>query len=142
MFLHQEQKKHIHVSLLSILVWMLFTGCSDGLIFTTETVGIAENVTLTCSRLDERGTYLFWIRIVSGNFPEVLRGTLVYDSNEVNRIDHHFTTKQGPGIFDLQIYTTQLSDTAVYYCVKVYLTEMTFISGTFLRVKGKHSNKL
>ena len=49
------------------------------------------------------------------------------------------TAKQEPGKFVLHILETQLGDTAIYYCVKVSKFKMTFLKGTFLRIKGKYS---
>ncbi|XP_044061708.1 signal-regulatory protein beta-2-like isoform X2 [Siniperca chuatsi] len=44
--------------------------------------------------------------------------------------------KQEPGTFLLHISTTKLSDTGVYYCIKVNQLDMKFVMGTFLRIKG------
>ncbi|KAM9357372.1 uncharacterized protein ABDE67_004948 [Symphorus nematophorus] len=46
------------------------------------------------------------------------------------------TTEQGPGAFLLHISKTQQSDTGVYYCMKVERLDLTFLKGTFLRIKG------
>ncbi|XP_044062111.1 signal-regulatory protein beta-2-like [Siniperca chuatsi] len=110
--------------------------CTDDHIFEAKTVGVGENVTLTCTRQRTwHSTYLFWIRLVSGTFPEILGGTLSYDFEGVDETNH-ITTKQEPGTFVLHITKTQLSDTAVYYCIKVKKRNMMFSKGIFLRIKG------
>uniref|UniRef100_A0A3P8NGL6 Ig-like domain-containing protein n=1 Tax=Astatotilapia calliptera TaxID=8154 RepID=A0A3P8NGL6_ASTCA len=106
------------------------------LIFDTKNVAVEENVTLNCFR-DRlwHSTNLFWIRLVSQSFPEIVGSTMSYDSPIIENI-HHITTKQEPGTFVLHINGAQLSDTAVYYCIKVRQRKMTFLKGTFLQVKG------
>lgn len=96
-------------------------------------------MTLTCDcQKSWRQTYLYWIRLVSGTFPEVLGGTLAYDLEDYVET-HHITAKLEPGKLILHILETQLSDTAIYYCIKVSKFKMTFLKGTFLRIKGKYS---
>ncbi|XP_037636186.1 uncharacterized protein LOC119494403 isoform X2 [Sebastes umbrosus] len=110
--------------------------CTDDQIFETKTVGVGDNVTLTCPRQEsESQETLFWVRLVSGNFPEVLGGTFIFDYKAVNK-NTRFTAEQGPGTFLLHIHETKPSDTGVYYCIKVNQLKMTFLKGTFLRIKG------
>ncbi|XP_025766132.1 uncharacterized protein LOC100701719 isoform X3 [Oreochromis niloticus] len=122
-----------------ILLLIDFGRCSDHQIFDAKNVAVGQNVTLNCSR-DHRWllTNLFWIRLVSQSFPEVLGSTISHNLNISPTIEktHHITTKQEPGTFVLHINRAQLSDTAVYYCIKVRERKMTFLKGTFLRVKG------
>ncbi|CAI5652886.1 unnamed protein product [Oreochromis niloticus] len=122
-----------------ILLLIDFGRCSDHQIFDAKNVAVGQNVTLNCFR-DHRWllTNLFWIRLVSQNFPEVLGSTISHNLNISPTIEktHHITTKQEPGTFVLHINRAQLSDTAVYYCIKVRERKMTFLKGTFLRVKG------
>ncbi|XP_039669011.1 uncharacterized protein LOC120566555 [Perca fluviatilis] len=68
------------------------------------------------------------------NLSRILGGTIAYDFDvfETRRI----TAKQEPGAFVLHITNTQISDTAVYYCIKVRKSNMTFSKGIFLRIKG------
>ncbi|XP_044219860.1 signal-regulatory protein beta-2-like [Thunnus albacares] len=121
----------------SILLMLGIGRCTDDHIFATKTVGVGQNVTLTCMRQKSwQSTSLFWIRLVSGTFPEILGGTFAFDYEVVDTVTHHITTKQEPGTFVLHINKTQLSDTAVYYCIKVKKSHMTFLSGIFLRIKG------
>lgn len=94
-------------------------------------------MTLTCTRNKSwLQTHLFWIRLVSGTFPEVLGGTLSHDLDRVD-VTRHITVKQGPGTFVLNISKAQVTDSAVYYCIKVQRSQMTFLKGIFLRIKGK-----
>uniref|UniRef100_A0A3P9DTH7 Ig-like domain-containing protein n=1 Tax=Maylandia zebra TaxID=106582 RepID=A0A3P9DTH7_9CICH len=119
------------------ILLLIKTGrCSDHQIFDTKNVAVEENVTLNCFR-DRlwHSTNLFWIRLVSQSFPEIVGSTMSYDSPIIENI-HHITTKQEPGTFVLHINGAQLSDTAVYYCIKVRQRKMTFLKGTFLQVKG------
>ncbi|XP_026003193.1 signal-regulatory protein beta-2-like [Astatotilapia calliptera] len=111
-------------------------GCSDHQIFDTKNVAVGQNVTLNCFR-DRlwHSTNLFWIRLASQSFPEVLGSTISHDVPTIRKI-HNITTKQEPGTFVLHINGAQLNDTAVYYCIKESQQTMTFLKGTFLRVKG------
>ncbi|XP_074505771.1 signal-regulatory protein beta-2-like [Sebastes fasciatus] len=110
--------------------------CTDDQIFETKTVNVGDDVTLTCPRQGVQSTETwFWVRLVSGNFPEVLGGTYIFDYEAVNKTPR-FTAEQGPGTFLLHIHETKPSDTGVYYCIKVNQLKMTFLKGTFLRIKG------
>ncbi|XP_074505779.1 signal-regulatory protein beta-2-like [Sebastes fasciatus] len=112
------------------------TGCTADQIFETKTVNVGDDVTLTCPRQGVQSTETwFWVRLVSGNFPEVLGGTYIFDYEAVNKTPR-FTAEQGPGTFLLNIHKTKPSDTGVYYCIKVNQLKMTFLKGTFLRIKG------
>ncbi|XP_031606681.2 uncharacterized protein LOC116328927 [Oreochromis aureus] len=109
--------------------------CTDDLFFGTKTIGAGENVTLTCARpTSDYEATLYWIRIVSGSWPEFLGGTFAFDYVGVNKTPH-ITTKQEPGTFILEITEVNQSDTGLYYCIKVKLLAMTFLKGTFLRIK-------
>ncbi|XP_030000897.1 signal-regulatory protein beta-2-like [Sphaeramia orbicularis] len=114
------------------------TGCNNNNhIFETKTVGVGENVALTCDRQNSLlASYMFWIRLVSGEVPEILGSTLSLDLGLNSDVQHHFTAKQEPGAFVLYITKTQLTDTAAYYCIKTREHSMEFLSGTFLRIKG------
>ncbi|XP_036934010.1 uncharacterized protein LOC119008074 [Acanthopagrus latus] len=115
----------------------LLYGCTDDLNFEMMTVEVGHDVTLTCVRHDSLlSTFnLFWIRLVSGNMPELLGGTHSFDFDGVNKTPR-ITAKQGDGTFLLHISEAQLSDTGLYYCVTVKNLHMTFVEGTFLRIKG------
>ncbi|XP_054872262.1 signal-regulatory protein beta-2-like isoform X1 [Amphiprion ocellaris] len=117
---------------------MLRVGCcTDDHNFVTQTVGVGQSVTLTCTRQ----TYLYqqptlhWIRLVSGKSPELLGGTNTFDYDGIYETPH-ITAKQGPGTFILQIHETQLNDSGFYYCIKVNQLNMEFMNTTFLRIKG------
>ncbi|XP_033996923.1 uncharacterized protein LOC117491163 [Trematomus bernacchii] len=119
------------------LLLMLGVGrCTHDQILEKKTVSLGDDVTLTCSRQQSLDpTHMFWIRHGPGNVPEVLGGTFSFDYNGDNKTTR-ITAKQGPGTFLLQISKTEPSDTGVYYCLKVNKLAMTFLNGTFLRVKG------
>ncbi|XP_075959710.1 uncharacterized protein LOC142962913 [Anarhichas minor] len=108
--------------------------CTDDLIIETKSVG--QDVTLTCVRNTSLKTAtLFWIRLVSGNLPEFFKGTFTFDYIEDNTT-HRITTKQGPGTFLLHINQAKLSDTGVYYCLRVNRLDVILLKGTFLRIGG------
>ncbi|XP_037833309.1 uncharacterized protein LOC119617343 isoform X2 [Kryptolebias marmoratus] len=109
---------------------------ADGKSFETKTAAVGENVTLSCQR-DASGDVasLFWIRLVVGNMPEILGKTFSFNYDKAN-LKSHITTKQEPGRFILHIARTKLSDTAFYYCLKSNRYNLTFLRGTFLRIKG------
>nr|XP_046261707.1 uncharacterized protein LOC124067948 [Scatophagus argus] len=111
--------------------------CTDDVIIEMKTVGVGDDVTLTCTRQKAQDvtTALFWIRVVSGNLPEFLGGTFAFDYEVINETPR-ITAKQGPGTFLLHIHETKRSDTGLYYCVKVEQRDMKFLNGTFLRIKG------
>ncbi|XP_067455924.1 immunoglobulin kappa light chain-like [Thunnus thynnus] len=120
-----------------ILLMLRVGRCADNQIFVTKTVGVGDNVTLTCirQRAESETTTLFWIRLVSGNVPEFLGGTLAFDYDGVDKTSR-ITAKQEPGTFVLHIDKTKLSDTGLYYCIKVNQRHLTFLNGTFLRIEG------
>ncbi|KAL7395721.1 hypothetical protein ABVT39_021943 [Epinephelus coioides] len=110
--------------------------CTDDHVFETTTAEVGDDVTLNCTRqTSESMVTLFWIRLVSGKTPEFLGGTYTFDYEGVNKTPH-ITAKQEPGSFILHIHETKLSDTGLYYCLKVNLLDMTFSKSTLLRVKG------
>ncbi|XP_049442819.1 signal-regulatory protein beta-2-like isoform X2 [Epinephelus fuscoguttatus] len=119
------------------LLLMLRVGrCTDDHVFETTTVEVGDDVTLNCTRQTSalRET-LFWIRLVTGKTPEFLGGTYAFDYEGVNKTAR-ITAKQEPGSFILHIHDTKLSDTGLYYCLKVKQLNMTFSKSTLLRVKG------
>ncbi|XP_059202919.1 uncharacterized protein LOC131982314 [Centropristis striata] len=123
------------LTIFQILLLLNMGRCTDCHTFEMKTVAVAQNVTLTCARQRLSGTFLFWFRLVSGTFPETLGGTISADLG-VRVESRCITAKQEPGTFVLHINETQLSDTAVYYCIHVKGRNMTFSKGIFLRVKG------
>ncbi|XP_049442828.1 signal-regulatory protein beta-2-like isoform X1 [Epinephelus fuscoguttatus] len=119
------------------LLLMLRVGrCTDDHVFEATTVEVGDDVTLNCTRqTSEYDDTLFWIRLVSGKTAEFLGGTYAFDYEGVNKTAR-ITAKQEPGSFILHIHETKLSDTGLYYCLKVNLLDMTFSKSTLLRVKG------
>ncbi|XP_049442817.1 signal-regulatory protein beta-2-like [Epinephelus fuscoguttatus] len=109
--------------------------CTDDQGFVTKTVCVGEDVTLTCSRQSGLAGVLLWMRVVPGNFPEILGATYTFDSAVANKAPR-ITTKQEPGIFVLHITQTELSDAACYYCQQVIELKTTFLNKTLLRVNG------
>ncbi|XP_028272769.1 signal-regulatory protein beta-2-like [Parambassis ranga] len=120
------------------LVLMLRAVCTYGLHFEAKTVDVGQSVTLTCSRPTyDTGASLYWIRVISGSWPEVLGGTFTFNYDLWDETPH-MTAKQEPGTFILKIKKVELSDTGVYYCMKVSSDklQMAFLNGTFLKING------
>ncbi|XP_024139835.2 uncharacterized protein LOC112153700 [Oryzias melastigma] len=119
----------------------IFPGCTDEYKFMTKTVPVGENVTLSCDRQADvlYRENLFWIRIVSGKKPEFLGATINFDFKHVIQ-QSHITVKQEPESFVLNINAAEESDDGVYYCFKVKDLDLVFLTGTFLRVKGREPN--
>ncbi|XP_072251428.1 uncharacterized protein [Leuresthes tenuis] len=101
------------------------------------TVPVGQNVTLTCpyQTSDSLRATFYWIRLVSGNWPEFLGGTYNFKFDEVNVTDH-IIAKHKPENFILHLNGAQLSDTGLYYCFKISLLGLTLFDGTFLKIKG------
>ncbi|XP_067374750.1 uncharacterized protein [Channa argus] len=105
--------------------------------FVTKTVVVGQNVKLECPRNRSISVkhYFYWIRLVSGGFPDFLGGTFDFDYDGVIKTPR-ITAKQEDGTFVLHISEAKLSDTGIYYCMKVKQLDMTFLKGVFLRIKG------
>lgn len=114
-----------------------FSGCTDNQSFVTKVAGVGENVILTCTHEISRDIEtFFWIKLVLGNLPEILGRAYSFnyeDGNVISRI----ITKQEPGRFYLNITKSKLSDSGFYYCLKQHHLNISFLKGTFLRIKGK-----
>uniref|UniRef100_A0A3Q3EWQ4 Ig-like domain-containing protein n=1 Tax=Labrus bergylta TaxID=56723 RepID=A0A3Q3EWQ4_9LABR len=111
--------------LLNTDIYLFSSGCTIYENFETKTVGVGDDVTLTCPRdASLSSTQLFWFRLISGDLPEVLGGTNAIDSNYVEETPG-FTAKKEPG-----------TDTGLYFCVKQEWIKMTVLKGTFLQIKG------
>ncbi|XP_033995692.1 uncharacterized protein LOC117490184, partial [Trematomus bernacchii] len=110
------------------LLLMLGVGrCTKKPNFETKTVGVGVSVELTCPRKSSGS--LFWIRIDSGDFPEVLRKTFSLKSND------RITATEERELFVLHIKEAKLSDAAVYYCIQISQQNIRFLTQTDLRVK-------
>ncbi|KAG7224837.1 hypothetical protein INR49_014962 [Caranx melampygus] len=142
---HQRRQQWINRKMVIILHFLLLLRagqCTDDLIFETKTVEVGDDVKLTCPRqTSDQNIKLFWIRLVSGNSPEFLGGTYSFDYDGVNNTPH-ITAKQESGAFVLHINDTDLSDTGLYYCMKVARIDLKFVNGTFLRIIGLNTEKL
>ncbi|XP_035983529.1 uncharacterized protein LOC118557506 [Fundulus heteroclitus] len=112
--------------------------CTEQFKFEIKTVTAGENVTLTCPRQTNplyQETF-YWIRLVSGNWPEFLGATFNSVDNEASKIPH-IQTKQQPGEFLLYVNKAQRNDTGLYYCIKVRQLDFIFVNGTFVKIKGQ-----
>ncbi|XP_033997495.1 uncharacterized protein LOC117491552 [Trematomus bernacchii] len=114
------------------LLLMLAVGrCTKNNNFETKTVGVGGYVELTCPRKSSES--LFWIRIDSGDFPEVLGKTFSPKSND------RITATEERELFVLHIQEAKLSDAAVYYCIQISQQFLRFLTQTDLRVKEPES---
>ncbi|XP_060905098.1 uncharacterized protein LOC132982563 [Labrus mixtus] len=111
-------------------------GCNIYENFETKTVGVGDDVTLTCPRDASLSlSQLFWFRLISGDLPEVLGGTFSFDYDDVHKTPR-ITAKQKPGLFVMIIDKAKVGDTGLYFCVKQERINMTVLKGTFLQIKG------
>ncbi|XP_034739799.1 uncharacterized protein LOC117951921 isoform X1 [Etheostoma cragini] len=111
------------------LLLMLRVGrCKDDKNFDTKSFDLGSDVRLTCPRKSTGS--LFWIKLVSGEYPKVLGKTFSLES------DPRITATEEPRTFVLHIAKARLSDTAVYYCVKTHQQNFSFLKGADLRVEG------
>ncbi|XP_059202920.1 uncharacterized protein LOC131982315 [Centropristis striata] len=108
------------------LLLMLSVGRCDQ-ILDIQTVGVGDDVTLNCTRKSSGS--LFWFRLISGDLPKVLGKTFSFET------DPRITATEEPGFFVLRIKEAKLSDAAVYFCMKIYQNNITFLKGIDLRVK-------
>uniref|UniRef100_A0A096MEG1 Ig-like domain-containing protein n=1 Tax=Poecilia formosa TaxID=48698 RepID=A0A096MEG1_POEFO len=110
--------------------------------FEVKTVTTGQNVNLSCPR-QTSALYqetLYWIRLVSGNWPEFLGATFNFEFDEESNIPR-IQTKQEQGEFLLIINEAYRNDTGLYYCVKVRQLDFIFMNGTFLQIRaGEESN--
>ncbi|XP_057705640.1 uncharacterized protein LOC130923730 [Corythoichthys intestinalis] len=123
-----------------LLLLIPYRGYAVGPYFSTETKAVGQIVSLSCPyRKDNIRTTLFWIRLVSGTFPEFLAHSEAFKEtyNWTSSKGHHIIAKQEAEMFVLQISQVQKSDMAVYYCFKwtTYVQDVTFLKGIFLQVK-------
>ncbi|XP_070769869.1 signal-regulatory protein beta-2-like [Enoplosus armatus] len=130
----------VNETLGTVKVEKCYVRCTNDQNFETKTVAVGQNVTLTCTRQTSGNVgSLFWIKVVAGNLPEILGRAFNFDYDDVNGISR-ITSKQEPGRFVLHITKSKLSDTAFYYCLKSRSYKITFLKGTFLRIKGAESD--
>nr|XP_046261712.1 uncharacterized protein LOC124067950 isoform X5 [Scatophagus argus] len=101
---------------------------TDDVILETKTVGVGDNVKLTCTH--ENLGNLFWIRLVSGNLPEVLGKSFSFEN-----VGSRIRTSEEPRTFVLRIKSVELSDAALYYCLKIR-QKLSFLKGAHLSVEG------
>ncbi|XP_060903521.1 uncharacterized protein LOC132981595 [Labrus mixtus] len=123
-------------SVLVFLLTLTLGRCNIYENFETKTVGVGDDVTLTCPRnASLSSTKLFWFRLISGDLPEVLGGTNSIDSDLVEETPG-FTARKEPGTFVVIINGIKLGNTGLYFCVKQEWNKMTVLKGTFLQIKG------
>uniref|UniRef100_A0A3Q2FS35 Ig-like domain-containing protein n=1 Tax=Cyprinodon variegatus TaxID=28743 RepID=A0A3Q2FS35_CYPVA len=126
--------------LVELYMWDLFPVCTEEFKFEVRTIIPGENLTLACphqSSVLYKET-LYWIRLVSGKWPEFLGATFNFMADDVSKISH-IQAKQDRGEFLLHINEAQQDDTGLYYCIKVRQMDFVFMKGTFVKIKGEIS---
>ncbi|XP_047209016.1 uncharacterized protein LOC124860084 [Girardinichthys multiradiatus] len=115
--------------------------CTEDNKFEIKIVTAGQNVTLTCPRQnsDLYQETFYWIRLVSGNWPEFLGATFNFEFDDVSKIPR-IETKQEQGEFLLHINEAQQNDIGLYYCIKIRQLDFIFLNGTFLQIKGQESD--
>ncbi|XP_028271612.1 uncharacterized protein LOC114442349 isoform X1 [Parambassis ranga] len=103
--------------------------CQKNQIFETKTVRVGDDVKLTCP-LSGLGTF-YWFKVVSENVPEILGKT-----SSLNHFNDHIHTEKQPGKFILYIKRAEKGDAGVYFCMKTFTQDLTFINRTHLKIKG------
>ncbi|XP_034037265.1 uncharacterized protein LOC117520071 [Thalassophryne amazonica] len=125
----------------SVLLMVGVVQCSDDQMFERKTVSVGENVTLTCNIITKITlNSLFWIRLVSGNVPEVVGATFSFEHEGHDNKMPHITAKVKNELFILKITEANHSDTGLYYCTVVQQLDMKFMKGILLKVKGPEPN--
>uniref|UniRef100_A0A3B3V228 Ig-like domain-containing protein n=1 Tax=Poecilia latipinna TaxID=48699 RepID=A0A3B3V228_9TELE len=131
----------MNIQFLFYALLILRFGCNDELKIEVKTVTAGQNVTLSCPRKTSalyRETF-YWIRLVSGNWPEFLGSTVNFKIDDVSKIPH-IQTKQEEKEFILHINEAKRNDTGLYYCIKIRQLDFIFMKGTFLKIKGQESD--
>ncbi len=111
----------------SLFLFHVFSGCIDDQTFEMKTVGVGDDVKLTCTSKSLQS--LNWIRVVPKNLPEVIGRSFRFQSS-----DFRIKTSEEHDAFVLHIQKTKLRDTGVYYCMEQEPC-LTFLKGIDLRVK-------
>ncbi|XP_014901762.1 uncharacterized protein LOC106955849 isoform X2 [Poecilia latipinna] len=100
-------------------------GCKDSPIIETKTVNVGGLVKMTCSR--KSAGEIIWMRIDSQNSPEILGKT--------EKMYPHIKFETDPGIWVLKIINASLNDSGIYFCLRKYQENKTFMKLTYLTVK-------
>lgn len=82
---------------------------------------------MTCSR--RSAGEIIWMRIDSGNSAENLANT--------GNMYPHIKFEAGIGEWVLKIKNASLNDSGIYFCLRKYQGNKTFMKLTYLTVKGK-----
>lgn len=86
-------------------------------------------------------TYLCWYKQVAGEQPQIMSSIYVHSSVPSERYnqfkdDTRFSFDIEAGSYNLNISNVRNSDSAMYFCGEINVKVTTFISGTFVPVKG------
>ncbi|XP_076829316.1 uncharacterized protein LOC143475360 [Brachyhypopomus gauderio] len=101
---------------------------------------IGSDINLTCFCPKDQITSVMWLKQTIGEKPVVIATAFHYTQPPEFYKDFYksrFRLSRDAKSFNLSISETQLSDSATYYCVVVFLNMVTFGEGTILIVKGK-----
>ncbi|XP_029113352.1 uncharacterized protein LOC114912132 [Scleropages formosus] len=101
---------------------------------------LGDSVTLTCFCTKDEITYIAWFEQPFGQKPQIVAKALFYSQDVEfqaefeNRLSLQWI--EATKSFNMTILKTELSDSAVYYCVTVLYNEVTFGDGTILILTG------
>uniref|UniRef100_A0A3P9PI07 Ig-like domain-containing protein n=1 Tax=Poecilia reticulata TaxID=8081 RepID=A0A3P9PI07_POERE len=139
---HSLKRCSDKMPLIVFFLLMIRAGCcTEEFKFEVKNVTVGQNVTLSCPHQTSalyRET-LYWIRLVSGNWPEFLGATFNFMDDDVSKISH-IQTKQEQGKFLLYINEAKRNDNGLYYCIKIRQLDFIFINGNVLKVQGLESD--
>ncbi|XP_054880499.1 uncharacterized protein LOC129354959 isoform X2 [Poeciliopsis prolifica] len=111
--------------LLFITVFYGCLGCKDSPIVETQTVNVGGFVKIECPR--KSAGEIIWMRIDSENSPKNLGNT--------EKMYPHIKFDKDPGIWVLKITNASLSDSGIYFCLRKYQENKTFMKLTYLTVE-------
>uniref|UniRef100_A0A8C9VMJ6 Ig-like domain-containing protein n=1 Tax=Scleropages formosus TaxID=113540 RepID=A0A8C9VMJ6_SCLFO len=104
---------------------------------------LGDSVTLTCFCTKDEITYIAWFEQPFGQKPQIVAKALFYSQDVEfqaefeNRLSLQWI--EATKSFNMTILKTELSDSAVYYCVTVLYNEVTFGDGTVLILTDSNS---
>uniref|UniRef100_A0A3Q3G2X4 Ig-like domain-containing protein n=1 Tax=Labrus bergylta TaxID=56723 RepID=A0A3Q3G2X4_9LABR len=123
--------------LLNTDIYLFSSGCTIYENFETKTVGVGDNVTLTCPR-DESlsSTQLFWLRLVSGDFVIYTHG------NRSGGCEESPETHSPQKCVYSFSKTVKSSDASTYFCAVAACGEILFGNGTKIDIKVESTWKI
>ncbi|KAL4631145.1 hypothetical protein GN956_G14887 [Arapaima gigas] len=107
-------------------------------------VQLGDSVTLECSFPSDNLQYIHWFKFIFGQIPDLVATAHRFSEKPVlskNFNSSRFIVKSSASTLHLKISETELSDSAIYYCVIWSDYSIHFGAGTFLRINGSKKQK-